>query len=267
MKTTLVGKLVNAIEKEWMDCGFNSERLHVNVYQKTMQVDYTFTNEEECKYGFYHIQIAIAKKLANYNDLSSQRMILQNIIEKVIIKPLYQLRDGSVVSLDGQHFVCNMKSLFTKAEDVLNKNLSFSFVPEQVEKDKTITELAVFNQLIAVLNLIIWTCNKLSSLYKLLVDDDVTAKEIVDKYRHLCEKRIAETDIAIFDNLLALDLQDTSIKNKIDNAIEVTKSFMSSIASDSTWFIDLGQLKSAFNHLNDIKMYVQMQLLSSKYQN
>ena len=267
MKTTLVGKLVNAIEKEWMDCGFNSERLHVNVYQKTMQVDYTFTNEEECKYGFYYIQIAIAKKLANYNDLSSQRMILQNIIEKVIIKPLYQLRDGSVVSLDGQHFVCNMKSLFTKAEDVLNKNLSFSFVPEQVEKDKTITELAVFNQLIAVLNLIIWTCNKLSSLYKLLVDDDVTAKEIVDKYRHLCEKRITETDIAIFDNLLALDLQDTSIKNKIDNAIEVTKSFMSSIASDSTWFIDLGQLKSAFNHLNDIKMYVQMQLLSSKYQN
>ena len=267
MKTTLVEKLVNAIKKEWMDCGFNSERLHVNVNQKTMKVDYTFTNEEECNYGFYYIQIAIGKKLANYNYFSSQRMILQDAIEKVVIEPLYQMMDDSIVSLDGQHFVCNMKSLFTKADEVVKDVASFSFVPEQVEKEKTITELAVFNQLIAVLNLIIWTCNKLSSLYKQLEDDDVTAKEIVDKYRHLCEKKITETDISIFDNLLELDLQDTSIKNKIDNAVEATKSFMSTMVSDSTWFMDSGQLKSAFNHLNDMKMYIQMQLLSSKYQN
>lgn len=267
MKTTLVEKLVNAIKKEWMDCGFNSERLHVNVNQKTMKVDYTFTNEEEFKYGFYYIQIAIGKKLANYNYFSSQRMILQDAIEKVVIEPLYQMMDGSIVSLDGQHFVCNMKSLFTKADEVVKDVASFSFVPEQVEKEKTITELAVFNQLIAVLNLIIWTCNKLSSLYKQLEDDDVTAKEIVDKYRHLCEKKITETDISIFDNLLDLDLQDTSIKNIIDNAIEATKSFMSSIVSDSTWFMDSDQLKSAFSHLNNMKMYIQMQLLLSKYQN
>lgn len=267
MKTTLVEKLVNAIKKEWMDCGFNSERIHVNVNQKTMQVDYTFTNEEECKYGFYYIQIAIGKKLANYKYFSSQRMILQDVIEKVVIEPLYQMMDGSIVSLDGQHFVCNMKSLFTKADEVVKDVASFFFVPEQVEKEKTITELAVFNQLIAVLNLIIWNCNKLSSLYKQLEDDDVTAKEIVDKYRHLCEKKIAETDISNFDNLLKLDLQDNSIKNKIDNAIEATKLFMSSIVSDSTWYMDSGQLKSAFSHLNDMKMYIQMQLLSSKYQN
>ena len=96
--------------------------------------------------------------------------------------------------------------------------------------------------------------------------DDVIAKEIVDKYRHLCEKKITETDISIFDNLLELDLQDTSIKNIIDNAIEATKSFMSSIVSDSTWFMDSDQLRSAFNYLNDMKMYIQMQLLSSKCQ-
>jgi hypothetical protein len=261
MKTTLVEKLVNAIKKEWMDCGFNSERLHVNVNQKTMKVDYTFTNEEECNYGFYYIQIAIGKKLANYNYFSSQRMILQDAIEKVVIEPLYQMMDDSIVSLDGQHFVCNMKSLFTKADEVVKDVASFSFVPEQVEKEKTITELAVFNQLIAVLNLIIWTCNKLSSLYKQLEDDDVTAKEIFDKYRHLCEKKITETDISIFDNLLELDLQDTSIKNKIENAIEATKSFMSSIVSDSTWFMDSDQLKSSFNQLNYIKMYAQIQFL------
>ena len=261
MKTTLVEKLVNAIKKEWMDCGFNSERLYVNVNQKTMKVDYTFTNEEECKYGFYYIQIAIGKKLANYNYFSSQRMILQDAIEKVVIEPLYQMMDGSIVSLDGQHFVCNMKSLFTKADEVVKDVASFSFVPEQVEKEKTITELAVFNQLIAVLNLIIWTCNKLSSLYKQLEGDDVTAKEIVDKYRHLCEKKITKTDISIFDNLLKLDLQDTSIKNIIDNAIEATKSFMSSIVSDSTWFMDSDQLKSSFNQLNYIKMYAQIQFL------
>ena len=261
MKTTLVEKLVNAIKKEWMDCGFNSERLHVNVNQKTMKVDYTFTNEEECNYGFYYIQIAIGKKLANYNFFSSQRMILQDAIEKVVIEPLYQMMNGSIVSLDGQHFVCNMKSLFIKADEVVKNVASFSFVPEQVEKEKTITELAVFNQLIAVLNLIIWTCNKLSSLYKQLEDDDVTAKEIFDKYRHLCEKKITETDISIFDNLLELDLQDTSIKNKIENAIEATKSFMSSIVSDSTWFMDSDQLKSSFNQLNYIKMYAQIQFL------
>jgi hypothetical protein len=163
MKTTLVEKLVNAIKKEWMDCGFNSERLHVNVNQKTMKVDYTFTNEEECNYGFYYIQIAIGKRVASYNSFSSQRMILQDAIEKVVIEPLYQMMDGSIVSLDGQHFVCNMKSLFTKADEVVKDVACFFFIPEQDDKDIKITELAVFNQLIATMNLIIWTCNKLSS--------------------------------------------------------------------------------------------------------
>ena len=116
------------------------------------------------------------------------------------------------------------------------------------------------------MNLIIWTCNKLSSLYKQLEEDDETAKGIADNYRHLCEKRITETDVAIFDSLLLITPQDTSIKDKIDNAIKITKLFMSSIVSDSTWFMNSDQLKSAFNHLNDIKKYVQMQLLSSKNQ-
>lgn len=58
--------------------------------------------------------------------------------------------------------------------------------------------------------------------------------------------------------------QDTSVKNIIDNAIEVTKSFVSSIAADSTWYLNFNLLKSAFNQLNDIKMYAQMQLLASK---
>ena len=267
MKSSLAEKLVDAIEKEWRDCSFDSERLHINVNQKTMEVNYIFSNEEEYKYGFYYIQIAIAKKLANYNYFSSQRMVLQDVIEKVIIKPLYQMMDGSVASLDGQHFVCDMGSLFTKADEVVKNTVSFFFVPEQDKNDKTNTELTVFNQLIATMNLIIWTCNKLSSLYKQLEEDDVTAKEIVDNYRHLCEKRITETDVSIFDSLLAIELQDTSIKNKIKNAIKVTKSFMSSIASASKWFINSGQLKSAFKQLNEIKMSAQMQILANMNQN
>ena len=66
---------------------------------------------------------------------------------------------------------------------------------------------------------------------------------------------------------MALDLHVTSIKNKIDNAIEVTNSFMSSIASDSIWFMNSGQLKSAFKQLNEIKMSAQMQILANMNQN
>lgn len=261
MESTLVGKLVNAIEKEWRECGLDDKRLHINTDQKTIKVEFLFTSEEDYRYSLYYIQMAIAKKLASYNYFSSQRIILLNTIDKVVIVPLYQLNEGSVVSLDGQHLACNMGSLFTKADDVVKNDASFFFVPEQNENDKTNTELAAFNQLIAVMNNIVWTCNKLFTLYKQLEEDDETAKEIADDYRHLCEKRITETDFAIFDILLPIELQDTSIKNKIDNAIKVTKSFVSSIVSDSTWFMNMGLLKSAFIHLNDIKMYAQIQLL------
>lgn len=267
MKSTLVGKLVDSINNKWRNSGFDSERLRINVYQKTIKVNFIYDSEVEYRSYLYYIQMAIAQKLASYNYFSSQRMVLLNAIDKVIIAPLYQLCEGSVVSIDGQRLVCNMESLFAKADEVVKNDTSFFFVPEQDANDKTNTEVAVFNQLIAVMNLIIWTCNKLSSLYKQLEEDDVTAKEIADNYRHLCEKRIAETDVAAFDSLLPIELQDTSIKNKIDNAIKVTKSFMSSIVSDSTWFMNSGQLKSAFNHLNDIKMYVQMQLLANMNQN
>ena len=265
MKTTLVGKFVDAIKIEWKSCGFDSERLHIDVNQKTVEIVYIFSTEEEYYGCFYCIQVAIAKKLANYNYFSSQRMVLQNLIEKVIIKPLYRLRDGSLESLDGQHFVCNMESLFIKADGVVKNEDSFLFVPEPNENNIRITELVFFNQLIAVMNLIILTSNKLSSLCEQFVEYDVTAKEIVDNYRHLCEKRMIETDVAIFDSLSTFGLQDASVKKKIDNAIEVTKSFLSSIVYDSTWFMDSDQLKNAFNKLNDIKLYAQMQLLSSKF--
>ena len=261
MKSTLVGKLVDAIKYKWKDCGFDSERLRINVSQKTIKVDFIYTSEADYKSYLYYIQMAVAQKLASYNYFSSQRMVLMNAIDKVIISPLYQLCEGSVVSLDGQRLVCNMDSLFAKADEVVKNDVFFFFVPEQDENDKTTRELTVFNQLIAVMNLIIWTCNKLSSLYELLEKvDDVTGKEIADDYKHLCEKRITETDFTIFDSLL-LGLQDVSVQTRIDDAIEVTKSFMSSVASDSTWYMHSDQLKSAFNQLNDIKMYAQVQLL------
>ena len=88
----------------------------------------------------------------------------------------------------------------------------------------------------------------------------------IARYAQMEDEVIASPDVAIFDSLLLITPQDTSIKDKIDNAIKITKLFMSSIVSDSTWFMNSDQLKSAFNHLNDIKKYVQMQLLSSKNQ-
>ena len=115
----------------------------------------------------------------------------------------------------------------------------------------------------AVINYIVWTCNKLSSLKELSDEGDSIAKDIFDNYRHLCRKRIAEADITIFDRLLSLGLQDISVHTLLHNAIEETMSFMSSVASNSTWYMDSGQLKNAFAKLSDLRMYTQIQILDS----
>ena len=101
MKTTLVSKLVDAIEKEWEANGFDSKRIHISIRNKTLFAKFYFTSEEEYYGGLGCIQMAIAKKLAAYEYFSSQRIILQDKIEKLVIVPLYQLREGYEVSLDG----------------------------------------------------------------------------------------------------------------------------------------------------------------------
>ena len=263
MNVTLIGKLVEAIEEGWKDCGFDPEGLRINVNHKTITIDFIYSNEEDYYYGLSCIQTSIAQKLSNYNYYSSQRMVIQNAIEKVVIKPLCRLGDGVVVSLDGQHWVCATESLFAKADEVIKKGTPFFFMPEQNEHEKTLEELTVFNQLISVMNLIVWSCNKLSSLYEQLEEDDDIANEIFDNYRHLCEKRITVTDVSVFDNLSISRLQDASVKKMIDNAFMVTKSFMSSIATNPNWHRNSEQLRILLGQLNNKKMYIQLQILDS----
>lgn len=261
MNVTLIGKLVEAIEKGWKDCGFDRERLRINVNHKAIMIDFIYSNEEDYYYGLSCIQTSIAQKLSNYNYYSSQRMIIQNAMDKVTIKPLCQLSDGTIASLDGQHLVCTTESLFSKADDVVKQGASYFFVPEQNVHENTFEELKVFNLLLAVMNLMVWTCNHLSSINGQCEEDDIIANEIFENYRHLCEKRMTETNLDIFDSLSTLRLKDASVKSIIDNAIMVIKSFMSSIVSNPTWFMYSEQLKSACGQLNEIKMYIQLQIL------
>lgn len=264
MRMSLIDRLVDAIKKEWQKCGFDNDRLHINVNQKMIEVDFLFSSEEECYRSSYCIQMAIANKLAGYNYFSTQRMILQNEIDKVVLKPLYQLSNGVEVSLDGQQLVCGMESLLVKAEDVVKNSTSYFFVPEQIENDNIITELNVFNQLNSALKLTIWTCNKLTSIYDQINEDDSIAKKIFEDYRLLCEKRILEVDTSIFDVLSAIEIQDCVVRDSIRDAIEILKQFITSIESNPNWFVGSDILKEVFDHINDMKMYAQMQLLSGK---
>ena len=132
------------------------------------------------------------------------------------------------------------------------------------ENDNIITELNVFNQLNSALKLTIWTCNKLTSIYDQINEDDSIAKKIFEDYRLLCEKRILEVDTSIFDVLSAIEIQDCVVRDSIRDAIEILKQFITSIESNPNWFVGSDILKEVFDHINDMKMYAQMQLLSGK---
>lgn len=262
MKTTLVCKLADAIKKEWETNGFDSKRLQINIRNKTLFAKFYFTSEEDYYGGLGCIQMAIAKKLAAYEDFSSQRIILQDKIEKLVIVPLYQLREGYEVSLDGQQFSCNTGSLFAKAEDVLKNNACYFFVPEQAEEEKMTKELTAFNNLAAVINLVVWSCNKLTSIQKKIKKDDILAKNIFDNYKQSCEKNIMGTEISFVDSLYSIEIQDNTIKIMIINSIEALKTFISSISSCRTWYINADGLRNALGQINNNRIHIQMQLAS-----
>jgi len=264
MRLSLIDRFVDAIIKEWEKCGFDNDRLHISVNHKMIEVGFLFSGEEECYRSFYCIQMAIANKLASYNFFSTQRMILQNEIDKVLVKPIYQLSNGIEVSLDGLQFVCGMESLLVKAEDVVKNSTSYIFMPEQIENEKVFTELNVFNQLISTLNLTIWTCNKLTSINGRISEDDSIAKKMFEDYRFLCEKKLLEVDTTIFDTLSAIEIQDGFVRDSIRDAIEILKQFIISVKSNSNWFVGADILKEVFDHINNMKMYAQMQLLSAQ---
>lgn len=263
MKTTLTSKVIDAVKKEWKDCSFDSNNLHTNVNKKAIAINYTFSSEDECISSFICIQVAIAKKLSSYNYYSSQRIIMQKNIDKVVVKPLYRLRDGYDVSLDGQQFVCGMESLFAKADEVIKNKTSYFFVPEQTRHENVTIELTAFNHLLAILNLFVWTCNKLISISGQIIEDDVIAKQVFDNYRLLCEKRISDSDISVFDNLSMIDIHDSAVKDTIEDAIGILRQFISSINSKSTWYMSSDKLKEVYTQLNNMKMHIQMNLLSS----
>lgn len=261
MKKTLPGKLVNAIEKEWRDYGFDSERLRVNVNHNIIKVDFIYSTEEEYKSGFYCIQMGIAKKIADYDYFSSQRIILQNAIDRVIVTPLYMIKEGHEVSLDEQHFTCNIGNIFAKADEVRNEKASFFFVPEPNRNEHPIAELASFNQLMSTLNLSVLICNKITSIKEQITENDLVAKEIFDKYCHSWVAKFKEIDVSAFEGLLAVEIQDSSVKDLIKDSVEFLKQFVSKVDSASAWFLSSDGMKDVSVQLNDIKIYVQMQLL------
>lgn len=262
MKTTLVSKLADAIEKEWETNGFDSKRIQISIRNKTLFTKFHFTNEDDYCGGLGCIQMAIAKKLSAYEYFSSQRMILQHEIDKIIVYPLYLLRESHEVSLDGQQISCNMGSLFVKADEVLKNHSSFFFVPEQAEEEKMTKELTAFNNLAAVINLVVWSCNKLTSIQKKIKKDDILAKNIFDNYKQSCEKSIKGTDISFVNSLYSIEIQESSIKIMIINSIEALKTFISSISSCRTWYINADGLRNALGQINNNRMHIQMQLAS-----
>ena len=136
------------------------------------------------------------------------------------------------------------------------------FVPEQAEEEKMTEELIAFNNLTAVINLVVWSCNKLTSIQKKIEKNDILAKKIFDNCKQSCVKSITGTDISFVDCLYSIEIQDYSIKIMIINAIEALKSFTSSISSCRTWYINADGLRNALGQINNNRMHIQMQLAS-----
>lgn len=262
MQITLVDKFVFAINKEWKDSGLDSEKLRVFINSKDIKVDLLYSTEYDFIRGFSCIQMAIAKKLAEYNAYSSQQLIIQNTIDKVILKPLYLLKKTNEVSLDGQQFVFNIGHLFAMADEVIKNNASYSFLPEQVENNKTIKELVVFNRLIMTMNQFVWICDKLAAIREKLIQHDLLASQIFDNYRQVCEKRIMEVNVSEFDMLSKLFLNNSDTSKLLLKAIEILIELISSIKTNPIWFMNSDKIKKTVAQLNDKKMYYQMQVLS-----
>jgi hypothetical protein len=85
-----------------------------------------------------------------------------------------------------------------------------------------------------------------------------------EDYRFLCEKKLLEVDTTIFDTLSAIEIQDGFVRDSIRDAIEILKQFIISVKSNSNWFVGADILKEVFDHINNMKMYAQMQLLSAQ---
>lgn len=260
MKITLADKLADAIEKEWETNGFDRKRIQIRIRKKTLFAKFYFTSEDDYYGGLCCIQMAIAKKLATYEYFSSQRMILQNIIEKIVISSLYQIREGYEVSLDGQQITCNMGNLFAKADEVSKNHSSFFFLPEQVESEATTAELAVFNQLVSIISAVVWACNKLVAIHKQIRKGDFIARNIFNNFKQMCEKNIINTDVSIFESLYSIHIQELTDKILIINAIDTLKSLISSISSCRTWYLNADGLRKVLEQIDIFKMQIQMQL-------
>ena len=144
----------------------------------------------------------------------------------------------------------------------MKNNACYFFVPEQAEEEKMTKELTAFNNLAAVINLVVWSCNKLTSIQKKIKKDDILAKNIFDNYKQSCEKNIMGTEISFVDSLYSIEIQDNTIKIMIINSIEALKTFISSISSCRTWYINADGLRNALGQINNNRMHIQMQLAS-----
>jgi hypothetical protein len=165
------------------------------------------------------------------------------------------------VSLDEQHFTCDTGNIFAKADEVRNDKASFFFVPEPKRNEHPIAELSSFNQLMSALNMSVLICNKLILIHEQIIENDLVAREIFNKYTHSLESKIKEIDVSAFEGLSMIGIQDSSVEKLIKDSIEFLKQFISKVDSDSVWFLSSGRIKDVSIQLNETKIYAQMQLL------
>lgn len=260
MELSLANKLLESISIEWQSYGFNNCEINMSVGDNQIDIQYSYQDEVDNNNRFSCIQIAIAKKISNYRYFSSQRLILESKIFKIVVRPLYQCRDSRCVTLDRMQFSSTLTSIFGKASEVADRKDVFFFVPEIMDEHNIPVEVEAFNLLMSSLNTIIMVANKLNYLQQEASGIDEIAQNMIKKYAMTCKKIIQAIDISKISVLESARIEYANEKMLIIEAIHSIKIFLSISSSTPEHLIDAKGIEDMFKALTPLKMQIQMHL-------
>ena len=260
MRISLIKKIHEFISTEWLLQGYEGRELNVAVEDNYIEITYLYQSENDYNEKFSCIQIAIAKKIANYDYFSSQRLILESTISKLVVRPLYRYRNSACLNLDGIQFLCTLTGIFEKANDVIEGKDSFFFVPEINGSSNIPTKVEAFNTLMNSLNTIIVMTNKLNELKREVIVTDVTAQKVIENYEISCKKIIRTIDISKMSELISAINDNTIEKTLIMKAANSIRAILPYSSSDLMCPLYIRSIKETLDALTPLKMRIQIHL-------
>jgi hypothetical protein len=256
MKSSFVETVSSNIKSKIEESGLVSD---IIIDDKTFNIEIEYNTASEYNIIQIVARNAISEVLGKYAFFSTQRLILNEMFNKIVIKPYYKSYLGMRLMLDNQLVSYNLIACLDKTVSTdENSPIPLPIEPNNKAKNKYIDTFNGFFGFFGAGHLM---CDKIKQMKNLSVKTDECGQKLIRDYTDDCKCKLLS--LAHEDEWICIKewINDNDIREELDNVFSIAASFLKMLNSADDWWKMDDDLASAQMSLLNYNIQIKIMLV------